>query len=200
VALALLFSSWSGAADSKTARPVLISPYFGPVFVTFAGFGEIGGVLKPRLVTGSEARGAMWLRLHNNTIWPIVVDTGGGYAVSGTDWAAGSVLKEWMQTTIRYSIEDERGRPIPEEDEQGKPIPEALEDEPGWGGPIARSELAPGRSVLFRVTPAALKTGQRIYITYRYAWEPDGYVAEYQSRVDQRVVVGSGIVPSPETK
>jgi hypothetical protein len=182
--LAFVLSSWSGAAESQAVGPVLISPNFGPVFVTFAGYGEIGRVLVPRLVIGGETPGAMWLQLHNNTIWPIVFATDSGYAISGPDWTAGAVLKEWMQTSIRYGVEDERGLPIPE----------------ARGDLMAESAIAPGRSVLFRVTPAALKTGQSIHIEYRYAWEPNGYVYEYQSRVDQRVVIGSGIVPSPENK
>ena len=173
-------------AEETSSPAVRVSPNCPAVFVTFAGYGQVGSPLVPRLMIGDPVPGETWMQLHNNTIWSIRFRNYGGFRVSGPDWTAGASLREWMRTRVPYLIEGRDGREI---------IPTSFR-----GDVFGEAELASGRSVLFSVSGDDLKNGQRIFIDFRYAWEPDANPYDYESRLVQRVVMTGDMVPTPGHK
>lgn len=164
-------------AANRTARIVKQKPTVHISFVRFAK-------REPR--HNDESDEGVWLRVHNNTRWPLTF--------YGMDW----FIDEYHEMRVFYGVEkvpEPRGvikvsvppiiLPPPPGSSQEMPTQlesvsqskiesskdcEAPPDD--WGIDIvAPITLPPGRSMLFSVPREALCKNLKIYLKYNYSWE-----------------------------
>jgi len=166
-----------GGTGTEKPSAVLVDPYFPSVFVAFAGFGKAtpqsdlrlaeSGEPKVEFSTQPAAGDFIWLRITNNTRWPISVETDSMY-LSG--------VKCGMQISIRFTAYDSKGNVIP-----------SLYDV------FSVSELPSDCEVFFPVPRAALKGQGTIRIGLNYGWEPKSQLG--MGAVVHEVIVGQSILP-----
>lgn len=189
-------SAWAGEPQAPPDDGVRVLRYFRPIFVTFAGYGQVLNPLDQRMGESGEAKreisikagpnSDVWLRLHNNTRWAITFRTNSMYIgrkpelYKRMDGKSVPALGEDMQISIQYGLAEENGTPIPSGIDMA------------WV-----SLLPPGRSILFSVPRDALNLRRKVYVEFRYEWEDDPSSLS-QSRVEHRVVVDSYILPASD--
>ncbi len=150
-----------------TANDVRIDKDKPTIYITFERFGKALHTSKERLLQedrrgnsitkGSDA----WLRLHNNTCWPISLIQYGMYVpeqkpgeAPGERFKRMGVLDDGAETALFYAVMKD-----------GNQI--------GYSGTDSYDhvKLLPGRSTLFSVVREALKEKESIRVTFIYDWE-----------------------------
>ena len=181
-----------GAAQpsKKLTRPIVLSPAKPTVHITFVKFGK----REPR--HSSESSEGVWLRVHNNTKWPL------------TFFGFGKFVNEREDEIVFYGVEEviERGDLInrdpppvvdppppgspPEPEVATKPttqVPdykECVRAPDDWGiDVVSPITVPPGRSMIFSVPREALCRNLIIYIKYNYSWEQSEKYNEPEHRV-----------------
>jgi len=153
--------------------------------VSFLRFGA-----REPVYTG-ESNERVWLRLHNNTRWPLVFDAHGA---SGEAFARGTeeeiglfvsveeVPKVRQFEVVSSPLTDRQPPPpgtLREPPLQGQPllVPNIKEEE-NCSPPYRDSchvcsniRLAPGKSIVFSVPREMLCEDRKIYVVYNYDWE-----------------------------
>ena len=144
-----------GAAQHKRTHrvepDVRVRKGLPTVYITFAGFGKSGSsseanTLKTRKLPSLEQGQYIWLQLHNNTRWEIVIPTIDLFFTFG---GSATVIHP------RYQVEAADGTraPVNEVDRQEFYV------------------LRPGRSAFFSVSREHLSNGLRIYIQFSFKWD-----------------------------
>jgi hypothetical protein len=142
------------------------------VYVSFERFGKAVNPLDTRLVEPSNSAKSkekgddVWLRLHNNTCWPIQIETLSGYLPKERkpdekliDYLhRGYHLENDVEISIAYEVEEYSGERLR-----------------SFIDSFSLEELPPGVSVLFSVAREHLSSAKKrsIYVSYTYSWELD---------------------------
>lgn len=137
-----LFSQRRGdAEDSARGRLVRNAP---SVYISYTRSGT-----RKQLQTGESER-RVWLRLHNNTKWRIVIPVF-------------DVPPEWGELGIFYDIEanDQQGIAFQKGVPKGRPVADVY----------STVRLGAGKSVLFSVPTEHLVKGLNLRIRFSYEWE-----------------------------
>jgi hypothetical protein len=173
----------------------------------FIAFDRVGH--RPPLEEGESSTG-VWLRLHNNTAWPLLVECFGVPKALGDvglyyEVESGPVVQIFPLEEPRITIEGpdlsyvpgippKPSEDKPPERKAGEAAPREAEaarvaDEPPIGyraGDVTTvREIPPGSSLLFSVPREHLEKDLRIRIQFNYGWEREpgkGYVASGEPR------------------
>lgn len=176
------------------------------VHITFVRFGK----REPRY--NNESNDGVWLRVHNNTRWPLTFH--------GMDW----FTSEDQEVRVFYGVEEVlepadairidtpiTGQPPPPGSSVGSASPtetlskpreqsdEDCEAPPGdWGAHVvAPITLPPGKSMIFSVPREALCKNLKIYLKYNYSWERRDRDQRFDYEPEHRVYFeGSDLVRS----
>lgn len=166
---ALILCSFSGALSaqmrkSKLPEDVRLKKDSPTVYVTF------DRVAKREPLRAGESNQGIWLRLHNNTRWPIVLKMN-------------AVPAEYGDAGLFYEVLSER---------------RVIVD--GGCHVCSTNRLSPGRSLLFSLPREVLTKGEAIRVSFSYSWEdpddvfagrePEHYVYFYRSRLPQTLRQG----------
>jgi hypothetical protein len=193
ISIALSLSSVAPAQRVKARRAKPNDSVSKPsVYLSFVRFGK-----REPLHTEESSEG-VWLRLHNNTRWPLVLKAHGG---GGRIFATGN--KE--EVGMFYGVEEFRERveivmrdaPLeppppslpsgldPEWDKRPAPIPPRIEEDcpapaNDWCFHVCSVvSLAPGKSLVFSLPRETLCKNLRVYLVFNYSWEArNGFVGE----------------------
>lgn len=182
--LTIIFSLILAAPSlAQTALPpiskkdVLISKERPSVYLTLERTGQ------RERVYAEESNEGVWLRLHNNTKWPICVSTESSYLGEKTslirlsDGRSVFGLREGVEISPRHGVEvfdryESRKAPdgsVKINDNIAAPNPPIGYDK---GGHIsAHAWLPPGRSVIFSLPKEHLAKRLAIFVTFKYDWE-----------------------------
>jgi|SRR5882724_1015848 len=168
-----------------------ISKSHPTVYLTF----DRTGKREPEHVDESDE--GIWLRFHNNTQWPILLDVHGA---GGTVFSRGDEHEIGMFYGVE-KIPVPRSRLtilqsyIPNPGETGNRKPEAAKTEESkyhdcelrsgnWCHVCSRIQLGAGKSLLFSVPRETLCDNLMIYIVYSYKWEDhNGETLEPEHRI-----------------
>jgi hypothetical protein len=121
------------------------------VYITFEGFGNAcnsweANLLKAKKTSTSEEQAeCIWLQLHNNTRWLIVIPTVDLYTTLGG--------VRVLHPRYRVAERNESLAPVNEADRQ------------------EFNSLRPGQSAFFSVLKEHLSDARKIYINFKYQWE-----------------------------
>jgi hypothetical protein len=147
----IMVASAQRRRTQRVEEEVRIRKHRPTVYITFEGFGKAcnsweANLLKTKKASISqEQAGCIWLQLHNNTRWMIVIPTVDLFTTLG----GVRVLHP------RYRVEERNGSlaPVNEVDRQ------------------EFNSLRPGHSAFFTVLKENLSDARKIYIDYKYQWE-----------------------------
>jgi len=195
--LALLVTGCRTTTDAPAANDVRLVALQPPVFVTFEKFGPHS----PRDETESTA--GVWLRLHNNSRWPISIDTSctktavSDKSFSGFGGSPARVLPE--STPVEFSY-------IHYHDPREKQLTAGDLRKPEYQGAYENNTLVmceewllPGASVLFSVATEALlpESGRSVTVNFEFPWlnPPFDYRRMNPSPTRTSVSVYSGQIP-----
>lgn len=161
----LILCSFSGLLyaqkrkSHRTPEEVRLKKDSPTVYITF------GHVARREPLRAGESDQGVWLRLHNNTRWPIVLEMNG-------------VPSEYGDAGLFYDLLSER-----------KVIQE------GRCHVCSSNKLSPGRSLVFSLPREYLGKGGAIRVGFSYGWEdpddvsagsePEHYVYFYASKLPQ---------------
>ena len=136
------------------------------IYISFEKYGTAIDRLNQRLaetekISKSKDQGSdIWLRLHNNSKWAILIKTDSLYLGQNvtrfqlSDGTTMNGLKNGMEASVQYHIQENDGRFV----SQGLDNSSA-----SW--------LPSGHSVLFSVKRGHLAKGRMIYVDFNYEWE-----------------------------
>jgi len=124
--------------STRSSRSVRLSKKHPSVYITFVREAKIASVK-----TG-EIQQTVWLRLHNNTRWPIWLDASG-------------VPEEYGDAALYFAVDNV----VSGEKLFGSTRCHVCSSAP----------LSPGKSIIFSLPQEYLKNDQRIRIGFRYDWE-----------------------------
>lgn len=179
VALILsLLASAQSVVLPITKKDVLVSTEKPTVYITF----EKAGPRSP--VYAAESNQGIWLRLHNNTKWPINIATLSAYAVGEktkllhlSDGRNVFGLREGVEISLRHGVEvvdRYESRTLPDgsvhiDENINVPNPPVGYNR---GGHVSGSAWLPaGHSVIFSVPREHLAKHLTIFVTFKYEWE-----------------------------
>src|SRR5215510_234341 len=185
------------------ANRVRVSKQKPTVHITFVRFGK----REPR--HNEESNEGVWLRVHNNTRWPLTFQ--------GMDW----FIDEDQEVTVFYGVEEIPKpisviavprivpRPLPGSSAQPAPQTEALsqsktetskdcEAPPGdWGiDVVSPITLPPGKSMIFSVPRETLCKNLKIYLVYNYVWEKRDKYQSFDYEPEHRVYFKGSNLPN----
>jgi hypothetical protein len=179
-----LSQSSSPCDASKDAR---IDKNHPGVYLTFERLGKAINPLDTRLMEPSDASNSkqkgsdVWLRLHNNTCWPIRFLTFSMYLPKrkpdekAADWIkrVGYVEND-QEISLPYDVQEKDGR------RHFSPFDS-----------FSVSRLAPGVSVIFSVARQDLSKERSIFVDFNYAWEDDERGSTRTNEPEHRVEYSS---------
>ena len=173
------------------------------VYVTFLRYGK-----REPIHTGESNEG-VWLRLHNNTRWPLVLlaqgAAGHAFALAKEEEVGLFVsVEEVPEPSLRVIRSIELPLAVPEslrekDVEKQQPSITPVKEERNCSTPYVDSchlcssiKLAPGKSFVFSVPRETLCKNLKIYIVFNYDWEgtgdePEHRVYYYGSTLPERV-------------
>jgi hypothetical protein len=164
---------------------VRISKAQPTVYITFVRLGK----RKPEHT--DESNEGVWLSLHNNTKWSLVLHA---YGAGGYTFARGDEEEVGMFYGIE-EVSEPKGLAVFTRSQKDKP-PETAEQDgerdcsplyDNWCHVCSTIILPPGKSLLFSLPRESLCEKHKIYLVYNYEWEKrEGYAgmdAEPQHRV-----------------
>lgn len=209
ISLLCLLILGSGAAvigqerkSRATNNRVRISKQRPTVHITFDRFGK----REPRY--NNESDEGVWLRVHNNTRWPLTFH--------GMDWFTG----EDQEVRVFYGVEE-----VPKPRDQIQvTAPPILAPPPGSSQATAQTEalsqsktevlkdceappddwgihvvapitLPPGKSMIFSVPREALCRNLKIYLSYNYSWERHDKYRPFDYEPEHRVYFEGSDLP-----
>jgi hypothetical protein len=129
-------------AQQKSQVEVRIRKDRPGVYLTFERVGQL------KVAEPGEDRERVWLRFHNNTRWPIVLDM------------SGVPSEEYGDAELYYAVLSGRELIIR-----------------GECHVCSLNELGPGNTLIFSVPRGALGDGRAIRVRFSYAWEDQNDVA-----------------------
>jgi hypothetical protein len=209
--LLLLSVAQSGATVAQNSpAPTRVPPSRSKpsVYVSFLRFGK-----REPVYTG-ESNERVWLSLHNNTRWTLVLDArgAGGQSFSrGDEKEIGlfvsveevpksnefrvSSVSEYRSAPLAPGLQENTGLSQP-------PTSVVVEEEKNCSAPYIDSchvcsniKLAPGKSLVFSVPRETLCKNLKIYIVYNYDWEGrEGFMGE---EPEHRVYFYGSSLPKP---
>ena len=154
----------SSCGTSNDVRIVKENP---TVYLTFESFGKALSLGEQKMLQNDQQEKSrqkgndVWLRVHNNTCWPISLKQFGMYVPKrqageepGERFKRMGILDDGAETGLFYSVMKD-----------GNHI--------GYSGidTFDYVRLLPGRTTLFSVNRDALKDGQSIRLSFNYDWE-----------------------------
>ena len=175
---------------SRSRRKVSVS--HPSVYLSFFRVGK-----REPIHTGESDQG-VWLRLHNNSRWSLVLNAHGAgghvfatgkeeevgmfYGVEEVRQGSGLVriepaLSEMPQPPAPGSDPDWKKRPDPVSPKIEEDCPLPSDD---WCHVCSSIILKPGKSLLFSVPRETLCKNLRIYLVFNYAWETRGNEPEHR--------------------
>jgi hypothetical protein len=194
IAIALSFSSANAPAQRVKPRSAKrnISASKPSVYLSFVRFG------KREPLHTNESNDGVWLRLHNNTRWSLVLNasgTGGRVFVTGKEEEIGMFfgVEEVRQGPSTVNIDGYTPPPSlvspwevkPQPNPTPLPVPPEIEEDcPAQGDNwcvhvCSVIRLPPGKSVMFSLPRETLCKNLRIYLVFNYSWETqNGFVGE----------------------
>jgi len=140
ILLALVICGGATSAQRRTVNPRL-SKARPSVYITFEREGKIASS------STGEVEETLWLRLRNNTRWPIILDMNG-------------VPKEYGDAALFHDVLSE-GKVIAEDRCHA----------------CSFNPLPPGHHLVFTVPSADLVKGYSIRVRFNYGWEDENDVA-----------------------
>jgi hypothetical protein len=192
VAIALSLSAVVPAQRVKARRAKPSDSVSKPsVYLSFVRFGK-----REPLHTQESSEG-VWLRLHNNTRWPLVLKAhggGGGVFATGKEEEVGMFygveeFREREESILREPLEppppslpsgldpgwDKKPAPAPTIIEEDCPVPAS-----SWCFHVCSViSLPPGKSLVFSLPRETLCKNLRVYLVFNYSWEArNGFVGE----------------------
>jgi hypothetical protein len=193
----------------KSQRPRLDSRK-PSVYVSFLRFGT-----REPVYTG-ESNQRVWLRLHNNTRWPLVLDAHGA---SGEAFARGTEEEVGLFVSVEEVLKvrqfEVRSSPLtdPQPLPPGSAIEQPIQAQPS-ATPRSKEQqncspayqdschvcsnirLASGKSIMFSVPREMLCEDRMIYVVYNYDWEGrDGIMVD---EPEHRVYFYGSALPKPQ--
>jgi hypothetical protein len=177
--------------SSRKGQDFRISKLHPTVYLTF----ERTGKREPEY--SEESDKGIWLRLHNNTRWPLLLDA---YGAGGKAFSKGNEHEIGMFYGVE-KIPEPKGQitilpsDIPLSNDTGDKNSKATktgESEyhdcelpaSNWCHVCSRIELGPGKSLLFSLPRETLCDNLMIYIVYEYKWEDhNGETLEPEHRI-----------------
>jgi hypothetical protein len=154
------------------------------VFLTFERLGKAVNPLDTRLMepsktSNSKQKGSdVWLRLHNNSCWPIQLLTFSMYLPKERkpnekliDYIRrGATLDNNAEISLDYDVQEKDGRRL------FSPFDS-----------FSISRIPPGVSVIFSVAREHLSNDRRIFVDFNYIWEVDEHGATRNNEPDHRL-------------
>jgi hypothetical protein len=202
--------SLTSDAHAQQRRPrladgnVRISKRMPTVHITFVRFSK----RDPRY--NNESDKGVWLRVHNNTRWPLVFQGFGWFTRNDEEvtvfYGVEEIPKIRGEAIISSPLVIEPPR-LPSFEQspvqsQGPDPPklekaEECEAPPGdWGiHVVAPITLPPGKSMIFSVPREALCKNLKIYIVYNYAWEKHDEYRPFDYEPEHRVYFWGSDLP-----
>ncbi len=167
IALATALAAAQAPAPCGASNDVRVVKENPTVYLTFERFGKALNLNEQKMLE-SDQRGKsrqkgndVWLRVHNNTCWPISLIQYGMYLpkqqpgeARGERFKRMGILDDGAETGLFYAVMKDR-------------------NQIGYSGidSYDHVKLLPGRTTLFSVAREALKDQQSIRISFIYDWE-----------------------------
>jgi hypothetical protein len=169
ILLATYSTAVAQAAPCDASKDARIDKNNPGVYLTFERLGKAVNPLDTRLMEPSDASNSkqkgsdVWLRLHNNTCWPIQLLTFSMYLPKKrpderpADWIKRArYLENNTEISIAYDVQEKDGR------RHFSPFDS-----------FSVSRIPSGASVIFSVAREDLSKERSIFVDFNYEWEED---------------------------
>jgi hypothetical protein len=207
--------SLTAVAHAQQRRPRLpdssirISKRMPTVHITFARFGK----REPRY--NDESDEGVWLRVHNNTGWPLVFHGFGRFTRNDEEVTLFYRVEEIPKTRGEVTISSPLVIEPPPLPSFEQPLVQSQAPDPpkaekagdckapsgDWGiHVVAPITLPPSKSMIFSVPREALCRNLKIYIVYNYSWEKQDEYRPFDYEPEHRVYFRGSDLPKPPLK